>query len=159
MNDETVAAFALIKVGTLVNFDVANLVVRPTPAGDETEVKVLMLLGDFDEDGERTPDEEWGAFGFIFVLAGLSFAEATPAGMSGIDYVAEDQLTVADFFDCLHYECGELRFHADYIRGRRIKTSITVRPDGHVTLHTWCRGEAATRWVAKLQGPHKLQVM
>ncbi len=159
MHDETVASLGLIDSGTLVTFDVTDLTVRPTVGGEETEVKVEMMLGDFDEDGERTPDEEWGAFGFIFVLGAISFGEATPAGASEVDYVAGDAFTVADFFQCLRYEQGELRFHADYIRGRRLKTSITVRPDGHVTLHTWCRGEAAQIWVAKLQGPSKLQVM
>lgn len=63
-----------------MTFDVADLVVRPIPGGDESEVRVELWLGELDEDGERTEDVEWGAFGFIFVLALLSFAEATPAG-------------------------------------------------------------------------------
>jgi hypothetical protein len=29
-------------------------------------VRIQMLLGEEEEDGERTDDVEWGAFGFIF---------------------------------------------------------------------------------------------
>ena len=159
MENGPAAGYELIRTGTLVTFDVAELVVRPIPGGDESEVRVELWLGDVDEDGERTEDVQWGAFGFIFVLGVLSFAEATPAGASEQDFVAEDQLTVADLFEHLRYEDGELRFSADYIRGRRLKTDITVRPDGRVTLRTHCRGDAAKRWVEKLQGPRRLPVM
>lgn len=136
MDDGRAAGYELVRTGTLVTFDVAELVVRPIPGGDESEVRVKLCLGEVDEDGERTEDVQWGAFGFIFVLGVLSFAEATPAGASEKDFVAEDQLTVADPFEHLRYEGGELRFSADYIRGRRLKTDITVRPDGRVTLRT-----------------------
>jgi hypothetical protein len=159
MDDGLAAGYELVRTGTLVTFDVADLVVRPTPGGDETEVRVELRLGELDEDGERTEDVEWGAFGFIFVLALLSFAEATPAGASEKDFVADDQFTVADLLEHLRYERGELRFSADYLRGRRLKTDITVRPDGCVTLRTRCRGEAAKRWVEKLKGPRRLHVM
>ena len=38
------------------------------------------------------------------------------------------------------FEQGELRFSADYVRGRCVKTDITVRADGTTTLAT--RGQA-----------------
>lgn len=47
----------------------------------------------------------------------------------------------------------------DYIRGRCIKTDIVLRPDGKITLKTWTRGEAATRWVRKLKGEKTLGVV
>jgi len=61
--------------------------------------------------------------------------------------------------DELEYQPGELRFSADYIRGRCMKTDVTVRPDGTATLHTRCRGEAATRWVARLKGKKVMEVL
>jgi len=41
---------------------------------------------------------------------------------------------------------------ADYVRGRMMKTTVTVCPDGRFTLTTTNRGEAASRWVAQIQG-------
>ena len=48
---------------------------------------------------------------------------------------------------------------ADYIRGRSIKTDITIRPDGRTTLATRNRGEAASRWVQRLKGKKVLEVV
>jgi len=39
----------------------------------------------------------------------------------------------------------------DYVRGRMMKTDVTVFPDGRFTLTTTNRGEAASRWVALLR--------
>ena len=59
--------------------------------------------------------------------------------------------------ESLRYIRGELHLYCDYIRGRCLKTGITVRPDGHVTLTTWGRGEAALRWLDRLKGKKTLQ--
>jgi hypothetical protein len=40
-----------------------------------------------------------------------------------------------------------------------MKTGIDVFPDGRVVLETQNRGEAATRWVAKLQGKKMLALV
>ena len=40
-----------------------------------------------------------------------------------------------------------------------LKTGIEVFPDGRVVLETQNRGEAATRWVAKLQGKKMLALL
>jgi hypothetical protein len=47
----------------------------------------------------------------------------------------------------------------DYVRGRCMKTTIVVRADGTFVLDTVNRGEAATRWVARLQGKKLLQAV
>jgi hypothetical protein len=47
--------------------------------------------------------------------------------------------------------------NADYIRGRRIKTSIAVRANGTVKLETIGRGKAVLRWLDRLQGKKLLQ--
>ncbi len=90
-----------------------------------------------------------GCAGFIFALAVLSFADARPRGVSGIDYQEQDEFNVADLIEHLRYERGELRFSADYVRGRCMKTDITVRPDGTARLQTRARGETPLRWLSR----------
>ncbi len=145
------AAFSLLENGAVVEFEVVNTDVQRPELADEVFVRVDLHLGEI-EDGERTADHEWGSFGFIFALAVLSFADARPRGVSGIDYQEEDEFTVADLLEHLRYERGELRFAADYVRGRCMKTDITVMPDGRVRLETRGRGETALRWLDRLKG-------
>lgn len=57
------------------------------------------------------------------------------------------------------FERGELYFSADYVRGRCMKTEVSVRRDGTFTVQTTNRGEAATRWFARLQGKKVLQAV
>ena len=45
----------------------------------------------------------------------------------------------------------------DYVRGRMMKTDVTVFPDGRFTLTTTNRGEAASRWVTQIQGKKVLR--
>ena len=81
-----------------------------------------------------------GVFDSIFALAVLSFADARPRGLSDQDLVDGDEFTVSDLFECLRFVSGELRFSSDYLRGRCMKTDITVRKDGMLTLSTRNRG-------------------
>src|SRR5437867_1224930 len=57
----------------------------------------------------------------------------------------------------LRYERGRLVCETDYVRGRMMKTDVTIFPDGRFTLTTTNRGEAASRWVAQLQGKKVLR--
>jgi len=59
---------------------------------------------------------------------------------------------------CL-FKHGELRLHTDYVRGRSMKTDVTIRPDGSVTLTTWGRGQSALRWLDDLQGKKRFAVV
>lgn len=158
-DSDRMTGYELIKTATLVNFDIIEKEAQPSPDGEETCVHIEMLLGEEEEDGERTEDVEWGAFGFIFALAVLSFHGARPRGVSDMHYEDEDEFTVADFMQNLRYERGELRFTSDYLRGRCMKTDVTVRPNGSVTLTTRNRGESALRWVDRLKGKKVLQVV
>lgn len=166
--NKDITEYKLIHTGTLVNFDIVETTIDESAGGDEALVGIDLLLGEVEDNqddleaGEqpyRTEDHEWGAFGFIFCLATLSFHDARPRGVSDDDYIEGDELSVADLHDGLRYERGELRFSADYIRGRCVKTDITVRADGSVTLATRCRGEAAVRWVARLKGKKVLEAV
>ena len=153
------AGYQLLESGTLVNFDIVDTKVEPSPGGDETVVKIDLHLGEVEEEGDRTDDHEWGGFGFIFCLALLSFQDARPRGGSDEEFEEEDEFNVADLIQHLQYERGELHFHADYIRGRCLKTDITIRPDGKAKLMTWCRGEVATRWVQRMKGKKVMEVV
>jgi len=157
--------FELIKTGSLVSFRIVEEEVLATP--DEAEFGMRLLLTFVAEDGEDDQDEdevaedtaEWGAFGFMFVLGVLSFAEARPRNVSSVDYHEKDEFTVADFIEGLRFVRGELHFDADYIRGRRIKTRIAVRANGTVRLETTGRGKAVLRWLESLQGKTPLQLV
>lgn len=69
-----------------------------------------------------------------------------------MDFVSTDEWSAADLLRHFRFEHGELFFAADYVRGRCVKTTIHVRSDGTFRLETINRGEAATRWIARLQG-------
>jgi hypothetical protein len=111
---------------------------------------LLKFVPDEGEDDQNEDDvaedtAEWGAFGFMFVLGVLSFDEAKPRNLSTADYHEKDEFNVADFIEQLRFVRSELHFDADYIRGRRIKTRIAVRPNGTVRLETIGRGKAVLR--------------
>jgi len=128
------------------------------PALDEAEfgIRLELKLGADGEDGDDADDPEdlveWAAFGLMFVLGLLAFEDARPREMSTRDYRERDELSVSDFFEGLTFRRGELHFRADYIRGRRVKTEITVRSDGSVTVTTVGRGKAPLHWLDRLKG-------
>ncbi len=155
--DDRSAGNKLIATGTLVEFQIVKTNVQPSLDGESLCVQAELLLGADDDAAETTA--EWGSMGFIFTLAVLSFAEATPRGHSDIDFIEADEFKVADFFDCIHFVRGELHFTADYIRGRCLKTDITIRSNGTVTLTTRGRGENALRWLDRLQGKMLLRLV
>jgi hypothetical protein len=136
----------LLKNAMLAEVAVTDVTVSPTSTGDR-HVRLEGCLGS-DEHG----DVEWAAFGFIYVVGLLSFHDARPRGVSGMHFRTHDEWTVADMHRHLRYERGRLVFETDYVRGRMMKTDLTVFPDGRVTLTTTNRGEAASRWVARIQG-------
>lgn len=67
-------------------------------------------------------------------------------------YIEMDEWRVGDMLRHLRFERGRLHFYADYVRGRMMKTTIDIDREGKITLQAVNRGEAATRWIAKLQG-------
>lgn len=157
-DSDRAAGFKLIETGTLVEFETINTKVEPSPDGETSFVHVELQLGGPDG-GDGEDQARWGAFGIIFTLAVLSFNDARPRGNSEADFVENDDFTVADLFDGLEFVRGELRFEADYVRGRCMKTDIVVRSDGLVTLQTRSRGESALRWVDRLKGKKTLEAV
>lgn len=158
IDDTHSAEQRLFNTGTLVPFRVLDTHTEVAPDKENLFVRVNLVLEDDEEDVE--PDEivEWGAFGFLFGLAALSFHDARPRGISGVDFETEDVLTVTDFLDALAFDRNGLHVQTDYLRGRSMKTEVTVRPDGTVTLTTWGRGKSALNWLDRLQGKKRVQV-
>lgn len=149
------AGMHLLEQGTLVEFETLEVEVMPSPDQAEFGVRINLRLGVEEDDN----DVEWGGLGFMFVVAMFSFADARPRGMSEAEYQDKDELTVVDFLSGLTYVEGRLRYYGDYIRGRRVKTSIVIRPDGTGVLDTVGRGKAAIRWLDRLKGKKTMQVV
>lgn len=165
-NDALKAAGELIRRGLLVSFRIEEEEVLDSP-GDEAEFGMRVRLRFVADEGEADLDEEdvaedtaeWGSFGFLFTLAVLSFAEAKPRGYSEVEYQERDDFRLSDFMEHLRFVRGALRFDADYIRGRRIKTRMTVRSDGTATLETIGRGKSVLRWLERVQGKQMMQLI
>lgn len=153
-------AFRLLETGVAVPFRVVKEEMLPAVDESEFGMRVTLQLKDPEGPEEDTPDlVEWGAFGFLFVLALLSFADARPRGFSENEYTETDELRLADFVDGLTFRRGTLHFHADYVRGRRVKTGINVTAEGAVTIETVGRGKALLRWIDRLKGEGGLRVV
>ena len=156
--EDRTAGFRLLETGTLVEFDVVETHSELSPDGENLYVRAELVFH-AEENDDPADVAEWGSFGFIFALGVLSFADARPRRLSEADYNPEDEFGVSDLLECLSFSRGGLRFAADYMRGRSMKTNITIRPDGKVTLTTWGRGEAALRWLDRLKGKKLLTVL
>lgn len=166
MGNESPIGHELLRTGLAVSFRIVKEEVLQAPA-DEAEFGMRVQLKFTTDQGEEGQDEddvaedtaEWGSFGFLFTLAVLSFADAKPRGYSEAEYAERDELTLADFVQHLRFVRGELRFDADYIRGRRVKTRIAVRANGTATLETIGRGKSALRWLERLRGRKLMQLV
>jgi len=142
--------WSLLETGTLVGFRVVDTHLELGP--EQFGVRADLVFEGDDDSADPAEIAEWGAFGFLFALAVLSFHDARPRGASEREFHPHDAFTVADFFACLSFGGGGLHLQADYLRGRRMKTTVTVRPDDTVTLATWGGGRSAVRWLDQLQG-------
>ena len=156
--DDVPIEYELLKDAVLAEITVLDTEITPTSA-DDRHVRMEGRLGIEEEDGELSSDVEHYAFGFIYALGVLSFAHARPRGVSDMHFEDGDEWTAGDMLRHLRFADGTLHFYADYVRGRCLKTTITVRADGSFTLDTVNRGEAATRWITQLQGKKTLRAV
>jgi hypothetical protein len=161
-NDRS-AGHRLIEIGAGVPLRVLGHEVLPALDEAEFGIRLELKLGADGEDGDDADDPEdlveWTAFGLIFVLGQLAFEDARPRELSALEYRERDELSVADFFEGLTFRGGALHFRADYIRGRRVKTDITVRSGGSVTVTTVGRGKSPLRWLDRLKGKKAMRVV
>ena len=139
----------MIHNATLLDFEVVATTVEPTSGNDDFHVVIRL----------KTDDDlfEKAALGVMFTLAMLSFHDARPRGVSGQWFGDDDQLTNADFLEGFEY--ARALCTTDYVRGRCLKTMVQIHPNGRIALETGNRGQAATRWVARLQGKRLLKAV
>lgn len=143
----------LLRNGTCVELHTAEPVIIPLSDADDVHVGERVRVHIEGRIGLQEDDDvEFSAFGLIYTFAALSFSDARPRGYSTFEYQSDDEWTAADMLRHLRFERGELRFYADYVRGRMLKTCVVVRKDGTFLLETMSRGETAMRWLAKLKG-------
>jgi len=137
-------------IGTTLVTD--KVTIQPTSIDDKHVVIEGRLAVEDDQDDVEDLVEAV-AFGFLFTLGVLSFADAVPAGNSGeYGFRPDDQLTGTDLLRHVQFRRGELRLSLDYLRGRMLKTTVVVRQDGTFEVTTMNRGIAATKWIERLQG-------
>jgi len=141
----------LIRTGTAAEFEIVEHLIEPTVGAEDTHVRVKLQMPE--------DDVESYAFGIIFVLGLLSFHDGRPRGVSGKWFDDDDAWTAADMLRHLEFPSGRLHFHADYVRGRCVKTTVEISPDGAVLVETVNRGEAALRWIDRLKGKSYLQAV
>jgi hypothetical protein len=158
--------YELLQTGTLVSFRIVEEVVLEAPDEAEFGLRLQLKFVPNEEDEEQDDEDdaaedtaEWGVFGFMFVIAVLSFAEAKPRNASVVEYEETDEFRLADFIEGLRFVRGELHFDADYIRGRRVKTRIVARSNDSVILETIGRGKAALRWLEQHKGKKLMQLV
>lgn len=132
------------------------------------EVEVLSKQTSEISEGQLVLQAEWKideddvepfAFGILFALGVLSFHEARPAGYSEIDYENEDEFGIADFLGHVLFRRGALELETDYLRGRRMKTYVSIHQDGRIAVQTIGRDLAAERWLMTLQGKRPLHLV
>ena len=141
----------LIRAGTVVDFEVVDTKVEPTAAGDDSHVRLTLQMPE--------DDVECFAFALVYVLGLLSFHDGRPRGYSGRFFEDDDEWRADDMLRHLEFRRGCLHFYADYVRGRCVKTTVEVTSHGIVTVETVNRGEAALRWVDKLNGKNFLRAV
>ena len=99
---------------------------------------------------------ETSAFGIMYSISLLSFLQGRPAGASVIEYQEQDVWSVEDFHRHLSFMYGKLRFEADYVRGRLIKTVVEISKDGTILIKTINRADLASQWVEYLLGKRSM---
>lgn len=139
----------LVHTGICAEFEIIETQVEPTVGEEDTHVRVVLRIPE--------DDVESFSFGIIFTLGVLSFHDGRPRGASGTWFEDDDEWTAADMLRGLEFARGRLHWHADYVRGRCIKTTVEIDREGKIVVETVNRGEAALRWIDKLKGKAYLQ--
>lgn len=148
----------LLETGSAVELKIIEKAVSACTDGEEAHTIVKLIMLDDDEvDGYQSV--EWGSFGFIYSLAFLSFDGAKPRDLSEIDYNKDDYFTLGDMISNLSFSNSKLSFYCDYLRGRLVKTKISIESNGLVELQTTFRGGSLITWLDKLQGKKTLGVV
>jgi hypothetical protein len=141
--------FELLKSAAALELEVTD--VKSSEEGDYAWMRVAGRITEGDVD--------WGALPLMFTLGAMSFDEAEPQGSSEIDYREEDQWSVEDLVRYLRYERGSLELDTDYVKGRMMKTRVTVGPDGSFAIEARGRGDGPQRWIGRLRGERQAPLL
>ena len=104
-------------------------------------------------------DVSWATMPLIYVLGALSFNDARSRGSSELEYLEKDEWRLGDMMARLLFERSGVVFDADYVRGRMMKTTVTVASDGKLVVETRNRHEMALRWLEALKGKKHLRLV
>ncbi len=104
-------------------------------------------------------DVPWAAVPLIYVVSAQSFMDARPRGSSDIDFVGEDEWRFADVLSRLRLEGRTLVLDADYVRGRMMKTTVSIEPNGKFVVETRNRHEMALRWLNAIKGKKHIRLL
>lgn len=104
-------------------------------------------------------DVSWAAVPLIYTIAALSFADARPRALSEADYQESDEWLIADTLGRIQLQRGMLVFDSDYIRGRMMKTRLTIESDGKLVIETRNRQEMSRRWLDILRGKRQIRLV
>ena len=149
MKDDVEAVYELTKSATLARFRALRSEGEEHP--DRSWQRVTCHL--------HREDVPWASVPLMYALGALSFADARPRGASEIHYDEKDEWRIADMVQQLHFERGGLVLDIDYVRGRMMKTTVSVRPDGTLVVETRNRHEMATRWLQALKGRKHIRLV
>jgi hypothetical protein len=101
-------------------------------------------------------DVETSAFGILYSVSLISFLQARPAGSSITDYREKNLWPAEDLHRHISFRHGKLHFHADYVCGRLMKTTVEISKDGSIVIETLNRADQATQWVEFLLGKRRM---
>ncbi|MEO8034873.1 MAG: hypothetical protein ABI837_10625 [Acidobacteriota bacterium] len=104
-------------------------------------------------------DVSWAAVPLIYTIAALSFADARPRALSEADYQESDEWLIADTLGRIQLQRGRLVFDSDYIRGRMMKTRLTIDSDGRLVIEPRNRYEMSRRWLDILRGKRQIRLI
>ncbi len=99
-------------------------------------------------------------FPVLFLLSSLAFLEAAPQMIEGAmdgEYLGEDGWTPSDFLTHIRFNSHRISIELGSVRGRLVKTEISLSSSGLLEITTRGRGRSADRWLAAVQGQSHLE--
>lgn len=104
-------------------------------------------------------DLPWAAIPLLYVVSAQSFLDARPRGSAELEFVEKDEWRFADLLRWMRFERGALALDADYVRGRMMKTTLTIEPGGRFVVATRNRHEMALRWLNAVKGKKHIRLL
>ena len=135
---------------TALAVEIQILSTKEVPTKEDKHVTIKGRFGGEGDCDLEFPD--YAAIPLIYFISSLSFSDALPAGYSLNEYKDGDYWAATDMFRLIRYDRGKLLFSSDYEKGRRMKTDITIFPDGTFEIACFDRGDNPLKWIGKLQG-------